>query len=118
MGTGLRICQVELRISSCVCVNSQEKMCPVHLYYPVYLVDRNFLVQKYMHIRISPRKACNPCGYTMKISSRYHRLLIYDIKRTTKLDGMGPFKVVYFDYNISVHLYQTFACIKVKNVVL
>ena len=22
----------------------------------------------------------NPCGYTMKISSSYHRLLIYDVK--------------------------------------
>ena len=32
-----------------------------------------------------------PCGYTMKISSRYHRLLIYDVKRTNKIDGMGPF---------------------------
>ena len=29
-GTGLLICQVELRISSCVCVYSQEKMCPVY----------------------------------------------------------------------------------------
>ena len=28
----------------------------------------------------------------MKISSRYHRLLIYDEKRTTKINGMGPFK--------------------------
>ena len=45
---GLRICEVELRISSCVCVYSQEKMCPVHLYHRVYLVDRNFLVQKYI----------------------------------------------------------------------
>ena len=41
-------CQVELRFSSCVCVYSQEKMCPVHLYHRVYLVDRNFLVQKYI----------------------------------------------------------------------
>ena len=48
---------------------------------------------KQMHGRISPRRACNPCGYTMKMSSRYHRLLIYDVKRTTKIDGMGPFKV-------------------------
>ena len=24
--------------------------------------------------------------------SRYHGLLIYDIERTTKIDGMGPFK--------------------------
>ena len=31
-------------------------------------------------------------GDTMKISSRYHGLLIYDIERTTKIDGMGPFK--------------------------
>ena len=46
LSTGLRICQVELRFSSCVCVYSQEKMCPVHLYHRVYLVDRNFLVQK------------------------------------------------------------------------
>ena len=43
-----------------------------------------------MHGRISPRRACNPCGYTMKMSSRYHRLLIYDVKRITKIDGMGP----------------------------
>ena len=44
-----------------------------------------------MHGRISPRRACYPCGYTMKMSSRYHRLLIYDVKGTTKIDGMGPF---------------------------
>ena len=44
-----------------------------------------------MHCRISPRRECNPCGYTMKISSMYHMLLIYDVKRTTKIDGMGPF---------------------------
>ena len=35
---------------------------------------------------------CETCGYTMKISSRYHRLLIYNKKRTTTIDGMGPFK--------------------------
>ena len=45
-----------------------------------------------MHCRFSPRRMCNPCGYTMKICSRYHRLLIYNIKRTTEIDGMGPFK--------------------------
>ena len=44
-----------------------------------------------MHCQISPRRTCNPWGYTMKMSSRYHRLLIYDVKRTTKIDGMGPF---------------------------
>ena len=38
------------------------------------------------------RRACNSCGFTMKMSYRYHRLLIYDVKRTTKIDGMGPFK--------------------------
>ena len=47
---------------------------------------------KPMHYQISPRRACNPCGYTMKISSMYHRLLIYDLKGTTKIDGMGLFK--------------------------
>ena len=34
---------------------------------------------------------CSPCDYTMKMSSRYHRLLIYDVKKFTKIDGMGPF---------------------------
>ena len=29
----------------------------------------------------------------MKISSMYHRLLIFDVNSTTKIDGMGPFKV-------------------------
>ena len=48
-----------------------------------------------MHGRILPRRACNSCGFTMKMSSRYHRLLIYDVKRTTKIDGMGPFKISY-----------------------
>ena len=33
-----------------------------------------------MHGQISPTRACNPCGYTMKMSSRYNRLLIYDVK--------------------------------------
>ena len=41
--------------------------------------------------RISPRRMCNPCGYTMKMSSSYHRLLIYDVKRNSEMDGMGPF---------------------------
>ena len=47
---------------------------------------------KQMLCRISPRRTCNPCDYTMKISSRYQRLLIYDVKRSTNIDGMGPFK--------------------------
>ena len=33
-----------------------------------------------LHCQISPRRDCNPCGYTMKMSSRHHRLLIYDVK--------------------------------------
>ena len=44
----LDVCQVELRFSPCVCVYSQEKMCPVHLYHQVYRVDRKFLVQRYI----------------------------------------------------------------------
>ena len=36
---------------------------------------------KQMHCQISPRITCNPCGNTMKISLRYHRLLIYDVKK-------------------------------------
>ena len=46
-----------------------------------------------MHGRISPKRTCNPCGYTKKISSVYHWLLIDDVKRTTLIDGMGLFKV-------------------------
>ena len=55
-----------------------------------------------MYCQISPRRACNPCVYTMKTSSRYHRLMIYDVKRNSKIDGMGPFKLlaVLPDYNI------------------
>ena len=45
---------------------------------------------KQMH-RFSPR-TCKPCGFTIKISFRYARLLIYDVKRTSKIDSMGPFK--------------------------
>ena len=36
--------------------------------------------KKQMHYQISPRRTCNPCGYTMKISLRYDRLFIYDEK--------------------------------------
>ena len=48
---------------------------------------------KQTHCRISPRRMCNPSGYAMKISSKYHRFLICDVKRTTKKEGMSPFKV-------------------------
>ena len=30
----------------------------------------------------------------MEIGTRYHRLLINDVKRNTKTDGMGPFNMV------------------------
>ena len=94
------------------CVYSQEKMCPVHLYYRVYLVDRTFLVQKYIFsclpgtIRhslalkskeksaiwlVNRNHKISKCiaefhleeratHVVMKMSSRYHRLLIYDVK--------------------------------------
>ena len=47
-----------------------------------------------MHCQISPRRTCNPCIYTMKMSSRYFRLLIYDVKKTTKIDVMDPFNSI------------------------
>ena len=43
------------------------------------------------HCQISSKRMCKPCSYTMKMSSRYHWLLTYDLKRTTKIDSMGPF---------------------------
>ena len=52
---GIRICQVELRISSCVCVNSQEMMCPV--YHRVYLVDKLSCVKIYFFIPATNYKA-------------------------------------------------------------
>ena len=66
-----------------------------------------------MHCRISPRRMCNPCGYTMKISSRYHRILIYDVKRNIKIDGIGPFKVTAgFSHWVKLFdLYSTFSLI-------
>ena len=60
---------------------------------------------KQMHCQISPRRAFNPCAYTMKISSRYHWLLIYDVKRNTKTDGMGPFKLEIYKMQYSITLF-------------
>ena len=41
------------------------------------------------------REECaTQCGYTMKMSSSYHRLLTCDVKSTTKTDSMGPFKLI------------------------
>ena len=50
---------------------------------------------KQMHFQISPRRMCIPCGYTMKMGSRYHKLLIYDVRRTTEIDCMDPFNVYF-----------------------
>ena len=47
---------------------------------------------KQMHCTFLPRRTCNPCGYRTKMSSVYHRRLIYDVKRTSKIESMGPFK--------------------------
>ena len=61
------------------------------------------LENKQMHCRFSPRRMCNPCGYTMKISFRYHRILIYDVKRTTKIDGKGPFNIICTVFRFQSH---------------
>ena len=56
--------QVELRFSSCVCVYSQEKMCPVHLYLRVYLVDRNY---KRIYFLLPARNYMAQSGLAIKI---------------------------------------------------
>ena len=43
-------------------------------------------------INTLPNFIQKPCGFTVKISSRGHRHLIYIVNRNTKTDGMGPFK--------------------------
>ena len=48
----------------CLCLQSR-KMCPVHLYHRVYLVDRNFLVQKYIFPCLPGTKAQS--GLAIKI---------------------------------------------------
>ena len=59
---------------------------------------------KQMYWRFSPRRTCILCSCTMKISLRYHRLLIYDVKRTAKIDGMDPFKVDIFSTIVFFYL--------------
>ena len=59
---------------------------------------------KQMHCRISPTRTHNPCGYTMKIGLKYHRLLIYNVKRTTKIEGIGPFDLTVQQLIIIIHL--------------
>ena len=46
----------------------------------LYLASKPKPQNKQMQCRISPRTTCSPCGYTMKMNSRYHRLLMYDVK--------------------------------------
>ena len=46
-----------------------------------------------MHCRISPRKMCNPCGYTMKSVPGIIIFLIYDVKRSTKKMVWVPLKI-------------------------
>ena len=55
-----------------------------------------------MHGQISLKRMCNPCGYLMKMSSRYHRLLIYDVERTTKKTIWVPLSY----YHIQVVEYE------------
>ena len=45
-----------------------------------------------LHCKISPRITCNPCGNTMKMSLRYHRLLIYDVKELLKWTVWVPLR--------------------------
>ena len=51
-----------------------------------------------MHLQIKKRDVgfdkLKCVGFTMKISSRGHRLLIYIVKRNTRTVGMGPSKVL------------------------
>ena len=62
--------------------------------YPVKIIMLNegaiWSISK--HCRILPIITCRTCGFTMKISSRGHRLLNYIVNRNTKTDGLGPFK--------------------------
>ena len=61
---------------------------------PVTIRHSLVLQSKYI---ISWGRTCNPCGYTMKLSSRYHRFLNYDVKRTNKVEDMGPFKTSFVE---------------------
>ena len=38
---------------------------------------------------------------------RYHRLLIYNIKRNTKIDGIGPFNaLLQYEYDINKEVFN------------
>ena len=49
-----------------------------------------------IHCRISLRRTCRPCGFTIEVSSRGHRLLIYFVKRITEIDGKDPLLYYFF----------------------
>ena len=66
---------------------------------------------KQMHCRIAPRRTCYPCGSTMKIGSRYHRILIHYVKRTTKMYGMGPSEIRVLKFLIIVQIHLNLICI-------
>ena len=70
---------------------------------------------KQRHCQILPKIMCNP--YAMKMSSMYHRLLIFDVKRNTKIDGMGPFKVTGMDF-LANKYYQQSKVFKVKKSII
>ena len=72
----------------------------------IWLINRK-RQNRQMHGRISHRRTCNQCGYTMKISSMYQRLLNANVKRTTELDGMGPLKILHERYRINVNFLNT-----------
>ena len=59
-----------------------------------------------MHCRISLRRTLIPGGFTMLISSRYHRLLSNDVKRKSKLEGMGLYNMNSLTYFRDFLLYS------------
>ena len=54
-----------------------------------------YLTRNYIYVNTLP------CGFTMKISSRGYRYLIYIVKRNTKTDGIGPYKP-FLQYRLSL----------------
>ena len=66
----------------------------------IFILNNSAICQVNMNRTISkctskfhPEK-CATHMVTMKMSSRYHNLLIYDVKRRpTNIDGMGPFNI-------------------------
>ena len=50
--------------------------------------------QRAIALAVSPRRKCNICYNTMEIFSRYHRLLIYDVKKLLKQTVWVPSKQI------------------------